>query len=80
MAELISKDRTNIGWTAKKAMGKLSPLVAMRSVVNLDSDRVRELCAEIYILIDGIFKLIVEKAEDEVICNLELTSWNFSTS
>lgn len=62
MAELIPKDRTNIGWTAKKAMGKLSPLVAMRSVVNLDSDRVRELCAEIYILIDDIVE-IVEKAE-----------------
>ena len=63
MAELISKDRTNIGWMAKKAMGKLSPLVAMRSVVNLDSDRVRELCAEIYILIDDIVE-IVEKAEE----------------
>ena len=62
MAELISKDRTNIGCKAKKAMGKLSPLVAMRSVVNLDSDRVRELCAEIYILIDDIVE-IVEKAE-----------------
>ena len=44
-------------------MGKLSPLVAMRSVVNLDSDRVRELCAEIYILIDDIVE-IVEKAEE----------------
>ena len=63
MAELISKDRTNIGWTAKKAMGKLSQLVAMRSVVNLDSSRVRELCAEIYILIDDIVE-IVEKAEE----------------
>ena len=63
MAELISKDRTNIGWTAKKAMGKLSSLVAMRSVVNLDSSRVRELCAEIYILIDDIVE-IVEKAEE----------------
>ena len=63
MAELISKDRTNIGWTEKKAMGKLSPLVAMRSVVNLDSDRVRELCAEIYILVDDIVE-IVEKAEE----------------
>ena len=63
MAELISKDRTNIGWTTKKAMGKLSPLVAMRSVVNLDSDRVRELCAEIYILVDDIVE-IVEKAEE----------------
>lgn len=63
MAELISKDRTNIGCTAKKAMGKLSPLVAMRSVVNLDSGRVRELCAEIYILIDDIVET-VEKAEE----------------
>lgn len=44
-------------------MGKLSPLVAMRSVVNLDSDRVRELCAEMYILIDDIVE-IVEKAEE----------------
>lgn len=63
MAELIPKDRSNIGWTAKKAMGKLSPLVAMRSVVNLDSNRVRELCAEIYILIDDIVE-IVKKAEE----------------
>ena len=63
MAELISNDRTNIGWTAQKALGKLSPLVAMRSVVNLDSDGVRELCAEIYILIDDIVE-IVEKAEE----------------
>lgn len=62
MAELIQKDRTNIGWKAKRAMGKLSPLVAMRSVMNLDSERVRELCAEIYILIDNIVE-IVEKAE-----------------
>ena len=62
MAELISKDRTNIGWKAKRAMGKLSPLVAMRSVMNLDSERVRELCAEIYILVDDIVE-IVEKAE-----------------
>ena len=62
MAELIQKDRTNIGWKAKRAMGKLSPLVAMRSVMNLDGERVRELCAEIYILIDNIVE-IVEKAE-----------------
>ncbi len=62
MAELIQKDRTNIGWKAKRAMGKLSPLVAMRSVMNLDSERVRELCAEIYILVDNIVE-IVEKAE-----------------
>ncbi len=59
MAELIQKDRTNIGWEAKRAMGKLSPLVAMRSVMNLDGERVRELCAEIYILVDNI----VERAE-----------------
>lgn len=26
MAELIQKDKTNIGWKAKRAMGKLSPL------------------------------------------------------
>lgn len=62
MAELIQKDRTNIGWKAKRAMGKLSPLVAMRSAMNLDGERVRELCAEIYILIDNIVE-IVEKAE-----------------
>lgn len=63
MAELIQKDRTNIGWEAKRAMGKLSPLVAMRSVMNLDGERVRELCAEIYILIDNIVEM-VEKAEE----------------
>ena len=62
MAELIQKDRTNLGWKAKRAMGKLSPLVAMRSAMNLDGERVRELCAEIYILIDNIVE-IVEKAE-----------------
>jgi len=62
MAELIQKDRTNIGWKAKRAIGKLSPLVAMRSAMNLDGERVRELCAEIYILIDNIVE-IVEKAE-----------------
>ncbi len=62
MAELIQKDKTNIGWKAKRAMGKLSPLVAMRSAMNLDGERVRELCAEIYILIDNIVE-IVEKAE-----------------
>ena len=60
--EIKQDERLAIGWKAKHAMGKLSPLVAMRSVNNLTSDRVRELCAEIYVLIDEIVE-IVEKTE-----------------
>ena len=62
MAKLIQKDRMNISRKARHALGKLSALLAMRSVDTITSDRARELCAELYLAIDSIVEEI-EMAE-----------------
>ena len=62
MAKLIQKDRMNISRKARHALGKLSALLAMRSVDTITSDRARELCAELYFAIDSIVEEI-EMAE-----------------
>ena len=62
MAKLIQKDRMNISRKARHALGKLSALLALRSVDTITSDRVRELCAELYLAIDSIVEEI-EMAE-----------------
>lgn len=62
MAKLIQKDRMNISRKARHALGKLSALLALRSVDTITSDRVRELCAELYLAIDSIVEE-VEMAE-----------------
>ena len=54
MAKLIQKDRMNISRKARHALGKLSALLALRSVDSITSDRARELCAELYLAIDSI--------------------------
>ncbi len=62
MAKLIQKDRMNISRKARHALGKLSALLALRSVDTITSDRARELCAELYLAIDSIVEEI-EMAE-----------------
>lgn len=62
MAKLIQKDRMNISRKARHALGKLSALLALRSVDTITSDRARELCAELYLDIDSIVEEI-EMAE-----------------
>lgn len=62
MAKLIQKDRMNISRKARHALGKLSALMALRSVDTITSDRARELCAELYLDIDSIVEEI-ERAE-----------------
>ena len=62
MAKLIRKDRMNISRKARHALGKLSDLLALRSVDTITSDRARELCAELYLDVDSIVEEI-ERAE-----------------
>jgi len=58
MAKFIRKDRMNISRKARHALGKLSALLALRSVDTITSDRARELCAELYLAIDSIVEEI----------------------
>ncbi len=62
MKELPVSYKNKIHLISKRLMGKTSPLVAIRGAKSVSVDRIRELCAEIYILTDSILE-VVESAE-----------------